>query len=103
LPRVVARLIWSVQNLDDAAMTANVWSTRPAPAPSLAGNAGYANATCERCTAALVNPRQSSNPHHGRSVDHRAHFDGCQRVEGPRPPNQAPTTLGTPKRQVLAS
>jgi hypothetical protein len=57
-PRVVVRLIWSVQTLDNAAMTANVWSTRPAPAPSLAGNAGYASATCERFTAALVNPRQ---------------------------------------------
>jgi hypothetical protein len=48
-------------------------------------------------------PSESRDPLHGRSGDHRAHFDGCQRVERPRPPNQATTTLGTPKRQVLAS
>jgi hypothetical protein len=51
------RLIWSVQTLDNVAMTENVWLTRPAPVPSLAGNAGYASATCERFTAALLNPR----------------------------------------------
>jgi hypothetical protein len=42
-------------------------------------------------------PSESLNPHYGRSGDHRAHFDGCQRVEGPRPPNDPETTLGTPK------
>ena len=48
-------LIWSVQTLDNVAMTENVWLTRPAPAPSLARSAGCSSATCERFTAALVN------------------------------------------------
>ena len=47
LPRVVVRLIWSVQTLDNAAMTANVRGSRPAPVPSLAGNAGSPSATCD--------------------------------------------------------
>jgi hypothetical protein len=92
-----------VQILDNAAMTENVWSTPPAPVPSLAGNAGYASATCDPSNGGAGEPSQSSNAHYGRSGDHRAHFDGCQRVEGSRPPSKATTTLGTPKRLVLAS
>ena len=47
--------------------------------------------------------REEENPSCGRSGDHRAHSDGCQRDGRPRPPNKAETTLGKPKRQVLAS
>jgi hypothetical protein len=97
------RLIWSLQTLDNAAMTANVRWTRPAPVPSLAESAGCSSATCERFTVPLVNPRKAGDPLHGRSGDHRAHSDGCQRLGRPRPPNQAETTLGKPKRLVLAS
>jgi hypothetical protein len=70
------RLIWSVQTLDNAAMTENVRWTRPAPAPSLAGNAGYASATCDPSNGGAGEPSARSNPHHGRGGDHRAHFDG---------------------------
>jgi hypothetical protein len=97
------RLIWSVQTLDKAAMTANVRWTRPAPALSLARSAGCSSATGERFTVRLVNHRKAGDRLHGRSGDHRAHSDGCQRLGRPRPPNQAETILGKPKQLVLAS
>jgi hypothetical protein len=56
------RLIWSVQTLDNAAMTENVRSTRPAPAPSLAGNAGYASTTCDPSTGAACEPSAKFEP-----------------------------------------
>jgi hypothetical protein len=48
-------------------------------------------------------PTESRHPQRGCGGDHRAHSESCQLIEGPRPPNEAPTTLGKPKRLVLAS
>jgi hypothetical protein len=62
LARVVVRLIWSVQTLDDAAMTANVRCSRPAPVPSLAGIAGCSSATCDASNGAAGEPSKSPEP-----------------------------------------
>jgi hypothetical protein len=97
------RLIWSVQTLDNAAMTANVRSTRPAPEASLAGNAGYASATCERFAAALVNPRQvrTRTTDAAATTGHISTVANVSRVLDHQMRRE--TTLGTPKRLVLAS
>jgi hypothetical protein len=96
--RVVVRLIWSVQTLDDAAMTANVRWTRPAPEASLAGSAGCSSATCERFTAALVNPQQAGTRTTGAAATtgHISTVDNVSRVSTTRSggydPRQAKTT-----------
>jgi hypothetical protein len=80
--RVVVRLIWSVQTLDKAAMTENARWTPPAPEASLAGNSGYASATCERFTAALVNPQQAGTRTTGAAATtgHISTVDNVSRV-----------------------
>jgi hypothetical protein len=58
---------------------------------------------CGASEPRVEEPAASRHPRCGCESDHRAHCEGCQRVGRPRPPNQAQTTLGKPRRLVLAS